>query len=224
MAVSSSFSAWFLYGFPYRFQRARTVLCSTKHPLDVVRVGTWNNLTTCLPRMLAWKAAGVGVQVASFMVNSHNSLWINTFILMHLSCWPLWWFWNSGAKLCRGKRISILCDNIESVMVLNRGITRDKFQAQCLREITFITAVGEFQVRTQHILGTENIIPDILSWWHSFQNPFLKLQKLKQGFELSETVVDIDCFQFSSEWWGCPELKFYFIKCKFLLAFLAEYI
>ena len=46
--VSSSVSARFLYGFPYRFQRAWTVLCSMKHPLDVVRVGAWNSLTTCL--------------------------------------------------------------------------------------------------------------------------------------------------------------------------------
>ena len=44
--VSSSVSARFLYGFPYRFQRAWTVLCSVKHPLDVVRVGAWNSLPT----------------------------------------------------------------------------------------------------------------------------------------------------------------------------------
>ena len=44
VTVSSSFSARFLYGFPYIFQRAWTVLCSTKHPLEVVRVGTWNSL------------------------------------------------------------------------------------------------------------------------------------------------------------------------------------
>ena len=42
--VSSSVSARFLYGFPYRFQRAWTVLCSMKYPLDVVRVGAWNSL------------------------------------------------------------------------------------------------------------------------------------------------------------------------------------
>ena len=42
--VSSSVSARFLYGFPYRFQRAWTVLCNMKHPLDVVRVGAWNSL------------------------------------------------------------------------------------------------------------------------------------------------------------------------------------
>ena len=44
VTVSSPFSARFLYGFPYRFQRAWTVLYSMKHPLDVVRVGAWNSL------------------------------------------------------------------------------------------------------------------------------------------------------------------------------------
>ena len=57
VSVSSSFSARFLYGFPYRFQRAWTVLCSTKHPLDVVRVGAWNSLVLdafCLQVARAW--------------------------------------------------------------------------------------------------------------------------------------------------------------------------
>ena len=44
VTVSSSFSARFLYGFPYRYQRAWTVLCNTRHSLDVVRVGAWNSL------------------------------------------------------------------------------------------------------------------------------------------------------------------------------------
>ena len=37
-------SARFLYGFPYRFQKAWTVLCSMKHPPDAVRVGAWKSL------------------------------------------------------------------------------------------------------------------------------------------------------------------------------------
>ena len=44
VTVSSSFSARFLYGFPYRFQREWTVPWSTRHPLDVVRVEAWNSL------------------------------------------------------------------------------------------------------------------------------------------------------------------------------------
>ena len=43
VTVSSSFPVRFLYGFPYRFLRAWTVLWSMKHLLDVVRVGAWNS-------------------------------------------------------------------------------------------------------------------------------------------------------------------------------------
>ena len=52
--VSSSFSARFLYGFPYSFQRAWTVLCSTKHPLDIVRVGAWNSLYANSPLIFSF--------------------------------------------------------------------------------------------------------------------------------------------------------------------------
>ena len=43
VTVSSSVSERFLYGFPYRFQRAWTVQWSMKHPLDVMWVGAWNS-------------------------------------------------------------------------------------------------------------------------------------------------------------------------------------
>ena len=44
VTVSSSFSAQFLCGFPYRFQGAWTVVGSMIHPLNVVQVGAWNSL------------------------------------------------------------------------------------------------------------------------------------------------------------------------------------
>ena len=63
----------FLYGFPYRFQRPWTVLWSTKHPLDVVRIGAWNSLvvshsqslqrTHC--RHVSFSRAGYGVSLSS---------------------------------------------------------------------------------------------------------------------------------------------------------------
>ena len=55
-----------------------------------------------------------------------------------------------GSKL-RGKKVLILCDNMSSCMLINRGISRDEFHQSCLREICYIAAQGEFIVRTQHI-------------------------------------------------------------------------
>ena len=51
--VPSSFYARFLYGFPYRFQRAWTFLWSTRHLQDLVWLGAWNSLQLTLPSQAA---------------------------------------------------------------------------------------------------------------------------------------------------------------------------
>jgi hypothetical protein len=63
------------------------------------------------------------------------------------------------------KKILINCDNLVSVRVLNTGATRNTFLQSCLREICFIAAVKNFDVKAKHITGCENRIPDLLSRW-----------------------------------------------------------
>ena len=76
VTVSSSFSARFLYGFPCRFQRAWTVLCSMKHPLDVVRVGACNSLAK-----LHWAVSPRVVKFHQWLLSRVSCLfshpWIN---------------------------------------------------------------------------------------------------------------------------------------------------
>ena len=62
----------------------------------------------------------------------------------------------------RGRRMTLLCDNMTSVPVLNKGMTRDSFQADCLREITFLAAKHEFSIKVQHLSGNENRITDLV--------------------------------------------------------------
>jgi hypothetical protein len=42
--------------------------------------------------------------------------------------------------------------------VLNSGFTKDEFMQCCLREICFIAATHEFEIRAKHIAGKENRI------------------------------------------------------------------
>ena len=49
---------------------------------------------------------------------------------------------------------------------LNKGKTRDPFLQACLREIEFVAANGECEIRARHIPGVDNKIPDLLSHWH----------------------------------------------------------
>ena len=71
VTVSSFISARFLYEFPYRFQRAWTILWSMIHPLYVARVGAWNSLN--LPSLIP--------PIQKLPSFSSCRLWINLNIL-----------------------------------------------------------------------------------------------------------------------------------------------
>jgi hypothetical protein len=75
-----------------------------------------------------------------------------------------------------GKKIIINCDNLVTVRVINTGASRNKFLQSCLREICFIAAINNFDIKCRHISGSENRIPDLLSRWDlhvKFEQKFL---------------------------------------------------
>jgi hypothetical protein len=85
-------------------------------------------------------------------------------IIVCLNIWALYF---------RGNRIRIVCDNKTSVTVINTGKSRNSFLQNCLRELCFIAAMREFEVRAVYLAGSENRIADFLSRWH-LSNKFKK--------------------------------------------------
>jgi hypothetical protein len=67
-----------------------------------------------------------------------------------------------GKKL-KGKTLLIFCDNEASVTVINSGSTKDSFMQNCLRELCFVEATHEFEVRAKHIAGEENHLAQMSS-------------------------------------------------------------
>ena len=57
-----------------------------------------------------------------------------------------------GSRL-RGKRVLMFCDNMSSVNLINKGLSRDDFHQSCLREICFTAAVNNFAIKAQHTRG-----------------------------------------------------------------------
>ena len=55
-----------------------------------------------------------------------------------------------GTKL-RGKKVLIICDNMSSCRLINRGFSRNESHQTCLREICITAALNEFIVMAQHI-------------------------------------------------------------------------
>ena len=62
-------------------------------------------------------------------------------------------------------------------MVVNSGSTNDPFMKRCLRQLWFISALHDFELRARHISGDHNFFADSLSRWHisSYQAKFLEL-------------------------------------------------
>ena len=56
-------------------------------------------------------------------------------------------------------------DNGAVSIIINTGRSRDPKLQDCLRELAFTAAMGEFQIKAVHILGRDNRILDLLSRW-----------------------------------------------------------
>ncbi|CAG2238689.1 unnamed protein product [Mytilus edulis] len=109
-------------------------------------------------------------------------------------CLKLW-----GTKL-RGKRIMIKCDNQVTVTVINTGRSRNQFLQSCLREICFVAAINEFELRAVHIAGVDNRLADMLSRWHLHSNYAKTFFEETKYIHLEEFEVTNELFQFIHEW------------------------
>ena len=96
-------------------------------------------------------------RLPSWLVNdniAHLEMWA---IIISLKVW--------GEKLS-GKRIVMKCDNEAMVSVLNTGKARDKFLQAAMREVVYLLARFQVELRCQFIRGLDNQKPDLLSRWY----------------------------------------------------------
>ena len=66
----------------------------------------------------------------------------------------------------RSLRILVQCDNAAVVSSLNSGRVQDPILAACLRELWFLAASHEFELRAVHLSSADNRLADLLSRWH----------------------------------------------------------
>ena len=78
-------------------------------------------------------------------------------ILVALHLWGHLW---------AGLRIQVFCDNASVVAALTSGKVKDLSLAAILRDIWYVAASSEFELRAVHLLGEENRAADLLSRWH----------------------------------------------------------
>lgn len=112
-------------------------------------------------------------------------------IIVALKLWGLRW---------SGLRLTVRCDNEVAVTVLNTGRCRNSFLNSCLRELCYLAAIHEFEIRPVHVPGVSNCYADILSRWDS-NNLAGRTEFLAhaQHVNLQAVPVPDDMFQFDND-------------------------
>ena len=84
--------------------------------------------------------------------------------------------------------------------LLNHGNSRSEILQDSLREICYLAACNEFELRAQHLSSGENRISDILSRWHLDDENEHRFRDLTVDYKLQEFHVSDDMFQFINDW------------------------
>ena len=107
-------------------------------------------------------------------------------IIVALKLWgPRW----------KGLRLTVRCDNEVAVTVLNTGRCRNPFLNSCLREICYLSALVEFEVRAVHLPGESNCAADALSRWH--ENASAETNFLELAVQTNLTEVEVPAALFA---------------------------
>ena len=96
----------------------------------------------------------------------------------------------------KGKCIVVNCDNEAVCYALNTGKSRCTLLQQGIREVCYLTAVAQCQIRGVHIAGTQNRLADCLSRWDLDYRHQLEFYKLTQNVEIQECHVQDFMFDF----------------------------
>ena len=83
----------------------------------------------------------------------------------------------------------MFCDNKRICQVVNSGKARDEILQDCFRDIAFIAAVHEFQIKMVHIESNANRISDCLSRWDLDYSHRVEFFAATQSYDLFECHV-----------------------------------
>lgn len=99
-----------------------------------------------------------------------------------------------------GKRIKVFCDNSAVVTVINSGRTKCELLQSCLREIAFLSAVNECEIRAVWLDTKCNRLADHLSRWDSDKTHRDQFFELTSSYNLIEHKVEDILFEFINTW------------------------
>jgi len=88
----------------------------------------------------------------------------------------------------------VFCNNAAVVSALTSGKVKDQSLATLLRDIWYLAASHDFELRAVHLPGEENRTADLLSRWHLDSSFGARFQQLPVFASLSSVSVLHDFF------------------------------
>ena len=89
-----------------------------------------------------------------------------------------------------GRKFLIQCDNTNTVQAINTGRAKNVVMQQVLREICYILALNDAQVRAVFVPSAQNRICDSLSRWYMGNKFRLRFSKITTGLITNRVYVN----------------------------------
>ena len=93
-------------------------------------------------------------------------------------------------------KVKIYVDNQACVALLNHGVTKSSFLAACLREIFYVLARYNIELRAEYIPSKENCLADLCSRAYTSETFYDNFNKLLQDEVLVLENIDYNLFTF----------------------------
>ena len=134
----------------------------------------------------------VDIQGVQDMINAN-------YTIVHLELLAIIIAVKTWAEKLRGIKIKVECDNSAVVEVVNSGRSHCSMLQELMRELMFTLAVAEMEIRTVHVFGKNNVVPDLLSRAHGTKS-VMNLSSILSKYELTHVKVNKKHFKLMHEW------------------------
>lgn len=84
--------------------------------------------------------------------------------------------------------------------MINSGRAKCEILQDCLRELAFLAAVNEYEIKTVHLDTRSNRLADHLSRWYTNDHHKQQFYLLTNTYNLIEYQVQEDLFEFINDW------------------------
>ncbi len=83
---------------------------------------------------------------------------------------------------------------------MNTGWSKDPYMQACLRELAYVSAKYQVDIRGKHTAGITNRIPDALSRWNLDYKYSQEFRHMVGTEPVHDTIVYTDLFKFTHDW------------------------